>query len=113
VTWLRDNSGSKTASLRAYRQNLRAALAELRGERDAAGSSRSAARLPSEGGVPAQPPPGIPIPPINFYRGVILAWSAAWTSGRAAPRRRWFRGPSGAGAQVCDGAGDDRRRRTA
>lgn len=29
VTWLRDKSGSKTASLRAFRQNLRAALDEI------------------------------------------------------------------------------------
>lgn len=29
VTWLRDKSGSKTASLRAFRQNLRAALGEI------------------------------------------------------------------------------------
>jgi hypothetical protein len=30
VTWLRDKSGSKTASIRAFRQNLRAALDEIR-----------------------------------------------------------------------------------
>lgn len=30
VTWLRDKSGSKTASLRAFRQNLKAALDEIK-----------------------------------------------------------------------------------